>query len=290
MEIETFEKKSAENIIIPDEKNLEKLKKIFLAQGKEKIQVLSDFDKTLTQYFFAGKKAPSLIEQIRKGKYLTPDYAEKAYALFDTYSPYERDLKFSRDERTKKMQEWWTLHFELMIQCGLDKQVLDDIAKKKEIVFRPDVLELIDFLHDNNIPLVIMSAGPGDMISRHFKQEGRLYSNVHIIANFFEFDEKGKVARIKEPIIHSLNKYEIMLQNFPAFNKIKERKNVILLGDGVDDIGMVEGFDYDNLLKIGFLNANEDELRPSFQENFDVIVQNDSDFNYVSSLIKGIVK
>lgn len=33
----------------------------------------------------------------------------------------------------------------------------------------------------------------------------------------------------------------------------------MLLGNGVDDIDMVEGFDYENLIKVGFLNEEAEK-------------------------------
>jgi 5'-nucleotidase len=64
---------------------------------------------------------------------------------------------------------------------------------------------------------------------------------------------------VKDPIIHVFNKDETSLATMShIYKQIQYRKNVILLGDSLGDVGMVTGFDYVNLLKIGFLNA-EDE-------------------------------
>ena len=35
---------------------------------------------------------------------------------------------------------------------------------------------------------------------------------------------KGKVIRVKEPIIHSLNKVEIAVKNYPVYKSIKNRR------------------------------------------------------------------
>jgi len=86
-----------------------------------------------------------------------------------------------------------------------------------------------------------------------------------------------------------LNKKEIFVKDFPAFSDVKERKNVILLGDGVDDIDMIEGFDYDNLIKIGFLNENVEENLPEFKKNFDAIILNDEEMDFVNKILKEII-
>jgi len=272
--------------IISSIKNLGKIKSAIGAEGVEKLHVLSDFDRTLLKSFVDGQKSPSVIAQIRNGKFLTPDYAPRAHALFDKYHPIELDPKISREEKSKAMREWWSEHFKLLAECGLTKAVMEKIVATKTIRFRDGALEFIDFLHEKNIPLVIMSGAPGDMVAMYLAQEGRLYDNVHIIATFLKFDEAGKMIGIKELLIHSLNKYEIILKDFPVFGEIKNRPNVLLLGDSLDDVGMVEGFDYKNILKIGFLNEEVDANLENFKKTFDVVLLGDPGMEYVNNLLK----
>lgn len=280
--------KLSENIIISNPAELEKTKVAMREQGAGKFHVLSDFDRTLTKALVGGKIVSTAFAQFRNGNYLTPDYAARAYALFDIYRPIEIDPNIDLEEKKKKMHEWWFKHLELLVECGLDKSVIQDVVNKQAIVFREGALEFIDFLHENNIPLVIMSAAPGDMIKVMLEKAGRLHGNVHIIANMFEFDGNGKVINIIEPIIHSLNKDETAIQGFPVFEVIKNRPNVLLLGDGVGDTGMVEGFAYDNLIKVGFLNEKPEENLEEFQKNFDVTILNDADMGFVSDLVQEI--
>lgn len=274
--------------IIANQENFEKIKQVMREEGTEKFHVLADFDRTLTKAFVEGQKSPTVIAQIRNGKYLTPDYAPRAHAFYDHYASMETDPALSREEKMQKMHEWWKKHFDLLIECGLNKQVIQEIVATRTLQFRDGTLEFLDFLHEHQIPLVIMSAAPGDMILEYLRQEGRLYDNIHIISNLFVFDEKGKVTAIKEPIIHSLNKYEIVVKNFPIFDSIKDRKNVLLLGDGLDDVGMIEGFDYDHLLKVGFLNENVDERLELYKETFDVVLTGDPGMEFVNNLVKEI--
>ena len=258
------------------------------AEGAEKIHVLSDFDRTLLKSSVDGQKSPSVIAQIRNGKYLTPDYAPRAHALFDKYRPMEIDPSLNQKERSVAMHEWFSEHFKLLAECGLTKNVMEEIVAEKTLKFRDGALEFIDFLHEKNIPLVIMSGAPGDMVAMYLAQEGRLYDNVHIIATFLEFDAAGKMTGIKEPLIHSLNKDDIILKDFPVFEKIKNRHNVLLLGDSVDDVGMVGGFDYKNLLKIGFLNEEVDANLENFKKTFDVVLLGDPGMEYINNLLKEI--
>lgn len=279
-----------DNIVISNPKKLEKLKKSISGDRPERFHVLADFDRTLTRAFVNGKSTPSLISILRDGNYLTPDYVGKAQALYDKYHPIEIDPKVSLGKKKKAMHEWWMTHFDLLIKSGLNKQDLEKIIESGKVKFREGALDFIEFLHTHNIPLVIMSSSGlgGDVIVMYFEKESKLYDNIYVVSNSYDWDEKGNAIGCKKPIIHAMNKDETMIQDFPVFKVIKNRKNVLLLGDSLGDIGMVKGFDYDNLIKIGFLNENIEENLEGYRDNYDVIIINDFSMNYVNELLREI--
>ncbi len=277
------------NLIISNEQDLEDKIKMISKDGKGNFYVLADFDRTLTKAFVEGVKSPTAIAQIRNGNYLTPDYAPRAHELFDVYHPIEINSKVSSKEKNLKMHEWWKKHFDLLVECGLSKEVMQKIVSQRTLKFRKGAIEFIDLLHEYDVPLVIMSAGPGDMIKMYLEQEGRLYDNVHVIANFLIFDSNGKAIGVHEPIIHSCNKYEIELKKLPVYRELLKRRNVLLLGDGLEDLKMIEKFDYKTLVSVGFLNEEVEANLPNFKRGFDVVLLNDGDFSYVNELIKRII-
>ncbi|MBS3075993.1 haloacid dehalogenase-like hydrolase [Candidatus Pacearchaeota archaeon] len=281
------------NILIPNQESLDETVRRLIEGGVENLHVVSDFDRTLTRAFVRGVKSPTVIAQIRNGNYLTPDYASRAHALFDIYHPIEINPNISHEEKNRKMHEWWKLHFELLVECGLTRGVIKEIIRKRSLKFRKGTLDFLDLLHRREIPLVIMSAGPGDMIKEYLRQEGKLYDDFYVVANFLEFDENGKVIRVQEPIIHSCNKHEIEVKRFSFYKQFQKRKNVLLLGDDIEDLGMVEGFPYETLLNVGFYNEkpedpNYEKGLEQFKERFDVVVLNDGDMGYVNGLIKRV--
>ena len=103
------------NVIISNQKRLDKLKETISKAGLEKIHVISDFDRTLTTAFVDGKKIPSLTSVLRDGNYLTSDYAKKAHTFYAKYHPIEIDPKIPWEEKKKAMYEWWTTHFDLLM-------------------------------------------------------------------------------------------------------------------------------------------------------------------------------
>ncbi|MCX6740595.1 MAG: haloacid dehalogenase-like hydrolase [Candidatus Parcubacteria bacterium] len=280
-----------ENVIIPNFERLADLLKIFKEQGKDKIHVLADFDRTLTKAIVAGQKMPSIISILRDGRFLTPEYAQKAHKLFDYYHPFEIDLNLGLADKKKKMEEWWRKHFELLLKSGLSKKEISEVAQDPRIQLRPGAEELLKELNQQKIPLVIMSsAGLGtESISLVLQREKSLYDNINIISNEFEYDQSGQAIKVKEPIIHTLNKDETMIQQFPAYQAVKNRPNVILLGDNLEDVGMVDGFDYDNLLRIGFLNENVDRNSEIYKKNFDVVIINDGGMEFINIILKEVI-
>ncbi len=280
-----------ENVIISSPKRLEKLRKETLKGGKEKLHILSDFDRTLTHAFVNGEKVPSLISILRSsGKYLGENYAKEAQSLYKKYHSIEINPKIPIGKKKKAMEEWWKTHFKLLIKSGLNKKHLEEVAKSPKIKFREGALEFFDFLYTHKIPLIIMSSSGlgGDIISMVFKKTGKLYSNIYIVSNSFIWDKNGNAIDVKKPIIHIFNKNETILKDFSFYPKIETRKNVLLLGDSLGDIGMIEGFDYDYLIKIGFLNEDIKENLEQYKKAYDILILNDSSMDYVNLSLKEI--
>ncbi|MBU4275019.1 hypothetical protein KKE19_04385 [Patescibacteria group bacterium] len=282
-----------EKLIITNPENLERTKKAIAKSGAEKLHILSDFDRTLIKAFVNRESVPSLISVLYNQNHLTPDYGPKAQELHKKYHVIEVDPKVPKTEKKKAMLEWWTLHFDLLIKSGLNKKDLEKVVNSEKIKFREGFSEFADFLKKRNIPLIIISSsGLGtDPIAMCLEREKKLYDNIHIISNVFKWNKNGKAVSIKQPIIYGMNKDETIIQNYPeVFSEIKNRKNIILLGDNLDDVGMAQGFDYDNLIKIGFLNDKIKENLEYYKKTFDVLILNDGSLEFVNILLKDLIK
>ena len=279
------------NIVIPNPERFKKIKKAISKGGPEHLHILSDFDRTLTKAFVDGKSVPSLISILREENYLTPDYSQKAKELYAKYHPIEIDPNISLKEKKKAMREWWMAHFDLLIRSGLNKRDLKKVVESDRIKLKEGCQEFLDFLQKHNIPLVIISSsGLGkEAIAMYLEKKGRLYKNIYIISNSYEWDEAGNAIAVKQPIIHGMNKDMTIIQNFPVFEIIKERKNVLLMGDNLADVEMVKGFHYDNLLKIGFLNEKVKENLEQYKNKYDFLILNDASMEPVNSLLKEII-
>jgi 5'-nucleotidase len=276
-----------QDTIISNLAQLESTKSAIGIGGVEKFHVLSDFDRTLTKTFVAGEEVPSIISVLRSEGYLTPDYPDKAKELFNHYHAIEIDPQVPPEEKKLAMREWWSRHFDLLISSGLKKEDIEKAVTSQKLQLRSGVPQFFEFLRERNIPLVIMSSsGLGvESISLYLSRLNLFTDNVHIVSNEFIWDDVGRAIAVKEPIIHAFNKEETVLDNFPFYNKVRERKNVLLLGDGPDDVEMITGFIYDNLIKVGFLNKNIEENLQLYREKFDATITGDGNFDFINELL-----
>jgi len=279
-----------EDIIISQ--NIQDTINTFKKQGVDKLHVLADFDQTLTKSFINGKHVPSIISILRDNNYLTPDYPDKAKALYAKYHPIEIDPNVSIKDKKSAMENWWTEHFNLLIKSGLSQEDIRSIVDSGILLPREGAKDFFGFCHQSKIPIVIITSSGigGDTIRFFLQKQGFFYNNIYIISNNLIWDEKGRVIGFEKPIIHSMNKDEILIKEFPVFGKIKTRKNVLLLGNSLGDPNMIKGFEYDNLLKVGFLNEIEDESLEKFKQLYDIVISNNGTMSYVNNFLVSISK
>lgn len=277
-----------QNIIVVNPAKLEETKKAMAKDGVDDLHILADFDGTLTKKYVNGEEVSSLISVLRDEGYLTPNYPAKAKALFDKYHPVEINMNISLNEKKKAMAEWWSSHYELLIKSKLHKRDIRKAVMSERSEFKEGIINFLNLLKEYNVPLVVMSAtGLGvDALKMRFERDKVNFDNICLISNTFRWSDDGYLIGINEPIVHSMNKDEMVVQNFPeVFARIKDRKNVILLGDSNGDVEMISGFDYENLIKIGFLNKMDEEKLKKFKEVYDVVIIGDDSAEYLNELL-----
>lgn len=258
--------------------NSENLKKDLLglfSDGKDKLHILADFDGTLAKDFIDGEKVPSIISVLRDHPgYLSPYYQEAAKELYRTYAPFENDTQLSLEVRKAKMNEWWGKHDKLLIESGLTRAHIEQVATSGIIQLKDGAREFLEHTHRLDIPVVIISAsGLGEAIPLYCRYEKVDFPNVYFLINRFTWDSAGRATGCSVPIIHSLNKDETLLSDFPdVYSKINKRMNVLLLGNSSGDVGMIQGFDYKKLLTIGFVDREDLDKKSKLEKDFKYVI------------------
>ncbi len=280
------------NIILVDERKFEEIRYNFKKGGINNVCLFTDFDRTLTYGTTNGRKTPSMIGVLRESDdYLGGDYAKKASFLAEKYRPIEADPNLEEKKKRKAMENWWQEHMELLIEKKLNKKHFQKIIDDRSVSFRDSIKDVFEFLSRNNIPMIIISAsGLGeDPILWMIEKELGNFPNVYIISNSFLYDEEENVIEYKKPIIHTMNKDDVSIEDRPFYNKIKNRKNILLLGDSFDDVKMAENIDYKNILKVCFLNEYSVKMIDHYKKVYDVLILNDSSADFVKEFLIDIV-
>ena len=273
---------------IQDKKVLQEKIDAMRSAGKELLHVISDFDATMTRvYDVFGNKIPSVFEILRQNA-LSPDAAKKEKEMADYYYPIEIDPSMTMEEKTPYMIKWWALHLQLMIDDGIGKDYLEKLLTADERMFRSQLSSFISLLSQHNIPLLVFSAGLGEPIEGFMKKEGLLLDNVHIISNFFTYDKNDKISGYEQTPIHTFNKDEghVLGTGYEAI--VKEKKNVILLGDTLGDLKMTGDVSHDTVITIGYLSKNIEDQLESYMNSFDVVITGDGDMSYAIELVEKI--
>ncbi|KAH6761451.1 5'-nucleotidase / magnesium ion binding protein [Perilla frutescens var. hirtella] len=256
--------------------------------GPSKLQVIADFDATLTKYMIDGQRGHSSHALLQQGN---PEYDLKRQKLYEYYHPLEIDPAIPLDEKAKLMEEWWEKTHALLVEGGLSFGAIKSSVAKSRIAFRDGVTELFELLERSNVPVLIFSAGLADIIEEVLRQKlHRPFKNVRIVSNRMVFDQNGNLVSFKGKTIHVLNKNEHAIDMAGPIHEqvgcseesaadtasVKLRTNVLLLGDHIGDLGMSDGLNYNTRISVGFLNDNIESSSDSYRHAFDVVYMNDA--------------
>lgn len=240
----------------------------------ESIYIVADFDRTLTK---STSEASWGI--LSKNKLTPKEYTEERKKLYDYYYPLEIDNTISETEKNKLMKQWWTKHISLFIKYKLPENIVEDSAKNHNVMeFRPGVKQFLEKMYQKKIPVIIISAGIGNFIKSFLINNNCYHNNIYIVSNFIEFKD-GIASGIIGNIIHSSNKDEASLDP-KIHNLIKNKSNIVLLGDSISDVKMVPINQRNKALKICFINPNS-KHRETFKDTFDVICDDNADYREI---------
>ena len=236
----------------------------------DNVYVVTDFDRTITN----GSSQTSW--SILASSDLVPkSYVSERQELYDFYRPIEISDEVDYEYKLKMMKEWFQKHIELFVKYKISKQVFEEAATNLRIMeFRPYASEFIKYLHDNNIPLIIISAGIGNFIESFLEHNDCNFDNIYISSNKILFENDVAVG-VGENIIHSFNKNEVSLPD-DIREKIKGRDTVILLGDQVSDLNMVDKSNHRSVYTVGFLTPKTP--KESMISNYDIVCEETDDY------------
>ncbi len=266
------------------------------AGGPERLQVLADFDMTLTRVHRDGKKLECSWGVMESSPLLPASYTERTAAVKAKYLPIEHDSSLTVQEKIPHMEAWYREANGLLREAGVNRSMFPEMVKAANVELREGTQEMMDRLRSVGAPVLVLSAGLGDLLTEILVRYDCLPAdNVKVVSNFLHFDPDGRVHGIDGEMIHMFNKSESAIHDSEYFDKLKGRDSVLLLGDSLGDLQMSKGCSEDSaLLTVGFLNVgpgmpvDENRLR-QYQESFDVVLVDDQTMGVPASIVTAVL-
>ncbi|XP_044532852.1 7-methylguanosine phosphate-specific 5'-nucleotidase [Gracilinanus agilis] len=258
--------------------------------GGNRLQVISDFDMTLTRFGFNGKRCPTSYNILDNSKIVSEDCQKKLKDLLHYYYPIEIDPNRTIKEKYPLMVEWWTKAHDLLCQQKIQKYQIAQIVRDSDAMLRDGFETFFNTLYQSNVPLLIFSAGIGDILEEMIRQMNVFHPNIHVVSNYMDFNESGYLQGFKGHLIHTYNKNSSVLEDSKYFEQLQAKTNILLLGDSMGDLTMADGVSkVGNILKIGFLNDKVEERRERYMDAYDIVLEKDETLDVVNGILTHIL-
>lgn len=257
--------------------NKEKIENLKL--DKNNFFVVADFDQTLTE-----GKAQSTWQVTAGSEHLGDEYIKRRDELYNYYRPKEIDPNIPDNEKCKLMNKWWKQHIDLFFEYGLNRAMINESIQQCNLKYRKGAKEFLQKMNEYDIPVIIISAGIGNVIENFLKIQNDYYNNIKIVSNFINF-ENEEMKGLHGEIIHALNKNIVNLDD-TSKSVLSNKDKILLLGDGLADLKMISENDKNRAITVGFLEENIDENLDIFNKNFDIVITNEGTFEDVNNILK----
>lgn len=130
----SIEKIDGTTVLFKDYSDFERKKRRLIEGGARKLQIVTDFDYTMTKFFTEGhKRGASCHCLIEDSGFLNSEYRTQAKALFHYYYPLEVSPTLTLEEKIPLMKEWVDKAHELLLTRS-DKCIPPIAISKEQVV------------------------------------------------------------------------------------------------------------------------------------------------------------
>uniref|UniRef100_A0A667Y9R0 5'-nucleotidase n=1 Tax=Myripristis murdjan TaxID=586833 RepID=A0A667Y9R0_9TELE len=258
--------------------------------GASKLQIITDFDMTLSKFSVNGKRCPSCHHIVENCNLVTEEGRQMLLQLKNKYYPIEIDPHLTMEEKYPFMVEWYFKSHTLLVEQRIQKDKLPEVVRESDAALREGYEQFFDRLHQHSVPVFIFSAGLGDILEEIMQQASVYHPNIKVVSNFMDFDDNGVLRGFKGELIHVYNKHDGALRNTDYFKQVKDNCNIILMGDSLGDLNMADGVpNVENMLKIGFLNDKVEERLEKYLDSYDIVLVRDETLEVPNAILQKIL-
>jgi 5'-nucleotidase len=189
--------------------------------GLSNLGFVCDFDLTFTRYKTNQVRGCSTYQLI-SSSVLKGERAAYSESLYNHYHPLEIDPSVPADVKAGLMNEWWDKSNHVLLESGFQETHLLSYIFESSLYFRYGVREFIQRLNQNNLELVIVSGGIGNLIEKSLDFVEKV-KNFKLFSNFIAFDEHGKSSHFLTPDVRTDKSLILKDENL--------KKNLFVMGD-----------------------------------------------------------
>jgi len=251
------------------------------------LQVVADFDFTLTRrYTDTHEQVQSSFGALELYPKLSDNFRAQLDAMRDHFGPIDADPTIGKGEKLELVKTWSNSAVQLYVKEKITEQIVKDAVAVSTLQFRDGIKQFVDTLSDAGIPLLILSAGLGTTIDLLLEKHNIKRTLLTILSNWLLYDDDKVVAGITQPLITTATKSITHTLHPAYFQTVQHRSNLLLLGDRVEDESVKECFTHvKNVLTVGFLNENVDDLLHLYTQTYDVVLLGDPDLAVLRELL-----
>lgn len=173
---------------------------------------------------------------------ISDENRQEVHDLFKRYRPIEIDPTIPHDVKSEHMLDWWTQNLVMFQSLRLSPNDFLSMVSQAQLSLRYGILQMLERVATNQIPLVVVSGGIKEIIDTTFHQILPLIDsevNLHVLSNSFIYSN-GVSVDYDRRILHSMNKKGFIYDNYRNQLEGSMKRNVIVLGDIVEDCEMVD--------------------------------------------------
>jgi 2-hydroxy-3-keto-5-methylthiopentenyl-1-phosphate phosphatase len=276
------------------------IKKFFITNSSNiELIVLSDFDRTITTG--DSKECHEFMNdfcrKIMKKKLCTspspnnPDFRDEQHIRPIYYANFIKKLAHMYN---KEHDTWIERHQAYIMSKFNETELNEEISTETNMKIRKDVNKTFNFALQNNIIVIIASAGIDNIIRRFFPATKILIDSHHIT-----FDNKSIIENIEPKIsdFHIEKEHLVDRMHFLSNKRASEKILVgIMIGDSEVDFKIMNDYPDENqcFIKVAFIN-NKQKLTQKYityvNENCDIILNDDQEsFEIIYKLLEILIK
>ncbi len=143
---------------------VESLLSKLITSGANRLQYVVDFDQTLTRAHRDGVDVDCSWGVLENSPLLPSDYTTRSNALKSKYLPIEHDPHMTTEEKVPHIVEWYKKTNQLLQVCGLKRDMIPKLVEASSVELREGTEALLGGLVKSGVPVLVLSAGVGDLV------------------------------------------------------------------------------------------------------------------------------